>query len=75
MSAWVRFVNKTDYDTIYIHTDDLYSPLLLCSKESSEYIFSSDGTLRVKVFDKHGTLIQDAPFSIIPARLNTIVLS
>ncbi len=74
MSAWVRFINKTKYKAIYIDTDGLYSPLLLCNEEASRYIFSSDGTIRVKIFDKKGKLIKDTPYSVIPARLNTIVL-
>lgn len=73
MTAWVRFLNKTEYSVIYINLDEDFRHILLYKDVMSNYIYSPAGSIRIKIYNK-SVLVKDFLYSIIPGRLNTIIL-
>ena len=74
MTAWVRFENQTSYNAIYIRLGETQKPVLLIKDIASKYIYSSSGSIQAEIYDTHGHFIKSVPLSVIPAKMQTIIL-
>ena len=74
MSAWVRFENKTQYNAIYIKIKDSQCPVLLIRDIKSKYIYSDSGSIQAEIYDTHGHFIKSIPLSVIPAKMQSLIL-
>ena len=74
MYAWVRFINKTKHDTVYIQPEEERPGVLLLRNAPSRYIYTPAGTFSVGIFSPSGIKITTMTFSIFPGRLQTVVL-
>ena len=73
MSAWIRFINKTDFEIISVEVDEDEKFLQLYRNIPSKYKYSAGGTTRIKVFIKNNPVF-DTLVSAAPGKLNTFIL-
>ena len=74
MSAWVRFINKTKYEAIYLRLNEYQNPVMLIKNCASEYVFSNSGSISAEINDAHGHFLKSVQLSVIPAKKQTIVI-
>lgn len=74
MSAWIRFINKTKYNAVYIQLAENKPPVLILRETRSKYILSPAGSISVDILDTHGHLIKNILISVIPAKRQTFTI-
>ena len=74
MHAWVSFINKTKYKTIYLQTEEERPGIMLLHNVPSQYIYTSAGTVSADIFSPSGIKLKTTTFSVHPAKLQTVTL-
>ena len=74
MSAWIRFVNKTNFNVIELEIDESEKHFPVYKNIPSRYKYSAGGTTRLKIFSKN-SLILDTVITTLPSKLNTVILT
>lgn len=74
MTAWVKFVNKTEYSVIYLEIEERRVPVLLPKDTESKYILSPAGNVSFTFFDNRGHKRKSKVISIIPSKLQTVAV-
>ena len=74
MNAWVRFINKTSYNIVYLKTDERQLPLLLIKDIPSRFTLCPAGSAELILYDSKGSPLKSSVVSIRPAKLQTIAV-
>lgn len=74
MTAWIRFINKTSFNVIYIMIDGRFVPIPLPKDCISHYILTSAGSVSVDIFDAQLRCVKSIYASVIPQKKQIILL-
>lgn len=75
MSAWVQFKNLTKYNAILIKVEDVEKKIFLIQNVSSRYFYLPAGNIIINIYTTNNKKIESILIPIIPARLQTVILS
>ena len=74
MTAWVKFINHTEFDVIYLEIDETRVPFLLPKDTESKYILSPAGNVTFNYYDNRGHKRKTGNLTIIPSKLQTVLV-
>lgn len=72
MNAWVKFVNKTGINVIYLSVNERFIPFPTVSR--SPFVLTECGSVTVDIFDGGLKFIKSVYISIFPAKIQTVYL-
>lgn len=72
MNAWVKFANGTGRKVIYISVDGRFVPLPIISR--SRYIPVACGSVTIDLYDGGLRLFKSVYLSVLPGKIQTVIL-